>query len=151
MLIWDKGITKSINFQDLHQELTPIRNVDYLTIINRLGESGQIDWVDRDATNPATLLAYGRIAIVGWMKSGKTREAAELINKSIKGSLFSQVFEIAPFINSISIDQIQKLIYATVDRNQKYLLFIDELGLNPDPEHLKRLSIVINEFVNDST
>ena len=58
-------------------ERGPIRAIDYETLVARLGRSGQIPWLDRGRTDTAVLRTHGRIAIVGWMKSGKTREAAE--------------------------------------------------------------------------
>ena len=72
-------------------ESTPIRRVNYDDLVARLGRSGQIPWIDRGVTSAGLLRTHGRVAIVGWMKSGKTREAAELIRVALEGNWISLV------------------------------------------------------------
>ncbi|MCI0399329.1 MAG: hypothetical protein L0322_30945 [Chloroflexi bacterium] len=121
-------------------ESKPIRRVDYETLVARLGRSGRIPWVDRGSTSARTLRIHGQVAIVGWMKSGKTREAAELIRSALAEDLITVVYEPTSALDLIPQELLTAAAIAEVDEHERSLFFVDELGLRPEKERLERLS-----------
>ena len=128
-------------------ERQPIRRVDYEVLIARLGRSGTIPWIDRGITAAGLLQHYGRIAIAGWMKSGKTREAAELIRQLLHDGWISLVYEPTATLDLIDPDHLATAIQHELDDRQRYLFFVDELGLRPEPERLNRLALCLNTLL----
>ena len=124
-------------------EKTPMRQVGYDTLVARLGRSGKIPWIDRDATSASLLREHGRVAIVGWMKSGKTREAAELIRRTLEDGWISQVYEPTSALDLIDQEALASAIATQLDSRQRCLFLVDELGLRPEMERLGRLSTCI--------
>ena len=122
-------------------EQAPIRRVDYAALIARLGRSGKIPWIDRGIANPSLLQSHGRIAIVGPMKSGKTREAYELSRMAQENGLVPVVFEPTATLDLIEQEHLSAAVAAQVD--QRCLLLIDDLGLRQDDTYLERLSLCI--------
>ncbi|MEO0537907.1 MAG: tetratricopeptide repeat protein, partial [Cyanobacteria bacterium P01_A01_bin.123] len=118
----------------------PIRRVKYETLIARLGRSGKIPWIDRDIANPGLLREHGRVAIVGWMKSGKTREAAEIIRMATEDGVVSAIYEPTSALDLISEESLSEAVAFQIDDREKTLFFVDELGLRPEVERLERLS-----------
>ena len=53
---------------------SPLLKVTHQTLINNLFSGGEIPWVERGVASLALLYQYDRIAIIGPMKSGKTRK-----------------------------------------------------------------------------
>ncbi len=117
-----------------------IRRVNYETLIARLGRSGQISWIDRKATSASILREHGQVAIVGWMKSGKTREATELIRIALEEGAISAVYEPTSALDLIDQEMLSQAIVAELDDRQRCLFFVDELGLRPEIERLDRLA-----------
>ena len=122
-------------------EQAPIRRVDYAALVARLGRSGKIPWIDRGITTPSLLQSHGRIAVLGPMKSGKTREAIELIRMAQENGLISAVFEPTATLDLIEQEHLSAAVAAQVD--QRCLLLIDDLGLRQDDAYLERLSLCI--------
>lgn len=122
-------------------EQAPIRRVDYAVLIARLGRSGKIPWIDRGITTPSLLQSHGRIAIVGPMKSGKTREAYELSRMAQENGLVCVLFEPTATLDLIEQEHLSAAVAAQVD--QRCLLLIDDLGLRQDDAYLERLSLCI--------
>ena len=110
--------------------------------VARLGKSGQIPWIDRGIVSSSTLVEHGRVAIVGPMKSGKTREAAELIRRTQADGWLSVIYEPSRALDLIDLDMLSCAIAKQIEP-QRCLFFVDELGLRQNPEHLERLSICI--------
>ncbi|MEM7066222.1 MAG: tetratricopeptide repeat protein, partial [Cyanobacteria bacterium P01_B01_bin.77] len=126
----------------------PIRRVKYETLTARLGKSGKIPWIDRGAASPGLLREHGRVAIVGWMKSGKTREAAEIIRTAIEDGTIAAVYEPTSALELIKQDSLAESITIQVDDRERTLFFIDELGLRPEEERLERLSQCLDTITN---
>ncbi|MBE9065973.1 tetratricopeptide repeat protein [Leptolyngbya cf. ectocarpi LEGE 11479] len=126
----------------------PIRRVKYETLTARLGKSGKIPWIDRGAANPGLLREHGRVAIVGWMKSGKTREAAEIIRTATEDGTIAAVYEPTSALDLIKQDSLAESITIQVDDRERTLFFIDELGLRPEKERLERLSQCLDTITN---
>lgn len=124
-------------------ERAPIRQLNYDTLVARLGQSGRIPWIDRGVTSSGLLRSHGWVAIVGWMKSGKTREAAELIRMALEDSWISTVYEPTSALDLIEQNIWAEAVTTEVDERQRCLFFIDELGLRPEPERLMRLSTCV--------
>ena len=122
----------------------PIRKTSYAELIGRLGRGGKVPWIDRGILSRRTLRLHGSIAIIGWMKSGKTREAAELICTAVEMNLISVVYEPTSALDLIDTNSLEAAISSEIDEHQKALFFIDELGLRSEPERLSRLSTCID-------
>jgi tetratricopeptide (TPR) repeat protein len=144
--LWDRlrgpETTSTLRLSDR----APIRQVSYDALIERLGRSGKIPWVDRGVTSTSLLRTSGRVAIVGLMKSGKTREAAELIRVALQDGLISVVYEPTSALDLIDQDTLAQEVGAQVEVAQCCLFYIDELGLRTELERLERLSTCIQSI-----
>ena len=125
-------------------EREPIRPVTYESLVNRLGRSGRIPWVNRLDHKAGLLRRYGRVAVIGWMKSGKTREAAELVRLGLDSGLITAVYEPTAMLDLIAQEALETAVKSQIDSQQRSLFFVDELGLRPEPERLVRLTTCLN-------
>jgi hypothetical protein len=125
------------------RDQSPIRQVDYDALIGRLGPSGRIPWIDRGVTSPGLLLEHGNIAIVAEMKSGKTREATELIRRAQEEGWISIVYEPTVALDLIDEDTLAYALAGGLRHTQRSLFFVDELGLRQDAAHLAKLDACI--------
>ena len=126
-------------------ERAPLRKITYDVLVARLGRSGRIPWIDRGIVSSSLLLSHGRIAIMGPMKSGKTREAVELIRMAQEDGWVSVVYEPTAALDLVDQNALAEAIAGELDP-QRCLLFVDELGLRQDSEHLNRLSVCIESI-----
>ena len=124
----------------------PLLKVTHQTLIKDLGNGGEIPWVERGVASLALLYQYDRIVIIGPMKSGKTREAIELIRIAEQNGLVSAVFRPAAAINLIDPERLVAAI--TVQLDQPCLFFIDDIGALQDDAYLERLSICIDTIAH---
>ncbi len=108
----------------------------------------EITWLDRQIVMTNDLRNYQKILIVGRMKSGKTREAAQLIRKALDEELLipSRIYDISQGLREIQSEAIQSALNRELDRGKRTLFFIDDLPkqstgkqLDSLTEHLKAL------------
>ena len=135
-LIQEQKTASSVGLADSK----PIRRVKYETLTARLGKSGKIPWIDRGTASPGLLREHGRIAILGWMKSGKTREAAEVIRMATEDGTIAAIYEPTSALDLIEQGSLFEAVTLQADDREKMLFFVDELGLRPELERLERLS-----------
>ena len=91
--IWDRLTSQKTAERLQLSDRAPIRQIRYETLIKRLGQGGVIPWINRGVTASSLLRNHGRVAIIGLMKSGKTREAAELIRVATEDGWISAIYE----------------------------------------------------------
>lgn len=132
-----------LRLEHLLKPHAPIRQTSYEELLARLGNSGRIPWLDRHIASTNVLLEGNRIAIIGPMKSGKTREAVELIDHAKKNGLITLVFEPTASLDLIPIDRLREAVGMHAERNSS-LFFIDELGLWQSDDDLERIAICID-------
>ena len=125
-------------------------------IRNRMGRGGQVEWINRDATDVSSLQAHGRVMITGRMKIGKTREAAELVDRVLALDLVpkDRVFEPGPAFRVLSRESLIETLRGTIAPQSPALLFVDDLpfhyfgsGLNQLSDALDVLGECKNSYV----
>jgi hypothetical protein len=116
----------------------PLLQTSHNSLIKGLGNGGAIPWIERGMASLSLLYQHDRIAIVGPMKSGKTREALELIRIAEQNGLVSTVFQPAGAINVVDPQLLASAVAVQIDR--PCLLFIDDIGAIQDEVYLDRLS-----------
>ncbi|MCA9923354.1 MAG: hypothetical protein KC421_13325, partial [Anaerolineales bacterium] len=144
--LWDRLETSEPTIRPRLREDAPIKRINYETLVSRLGRSGRIPWINRGAISTRELRLHGRVAIVGLMKSGKTREAVELIRAALAEDMITAVYEPTSALDLIDRDLLNTAIIAEVDERERSLFFIDELGIRPEKERLDRLSTCIQDI-----
>ena len=125
---------------------SPLLLVTYDTLIRGLGNGGEIPWIERGMASLSLWNHHDRIAIIGPMKSGKTREALELIRIAQQNGLVSTVFQPAGAINVIDLELLASAVAVQLDR--PCLFFIDDIGVLQDEAYLERLSICIDTIAH---
>lgn len=118
----------------------PIRPVTYDTLVRTLGLSGQIPWIDRNLTTPSLFGHHDCVAIVGVMKSGKSREAYELARRTVEQGIVGTIYEPTSSLDLIAVDDLSAAIQLHLD-SVPALLIIDELDLRQSDDQLQRLSV----------
>jgi len=135
-----KEINQSI--VDLLKPNAPIHPVSVEELARRLGNSGRIPYVERGVTDNHTLMGTNRLAIVGAMKSGKTREAIELMSRTQQRGLIVSIYEPTSSLDLIDLDILKEVVSRQIGRDP-LLFFVDELGLRQGDDNLARLSMCI--------
>jgi len=113
----------------------------------------RVKWVDRGAVAVHQLKSsgdHGRLVIVGRMKVGKTREAAELIRRAVKEELVSedQIFEPSSAFHYVSSESLRHSVSRQLDAKLPILLFVQDLPKHFYGERLDRLDAVL-QFLKD--
>lgn len=126
---------------------SPLLPVTYDTLIKGLGNGGEIPWIKRGMASSSLLNEHDRIAVIGPMKSGKTREAIELIRIAVQNGLVSAVFQPAGAINVIDPELLVSAVAVQLDR--PCLLFVDDIGAIQDEAYLDRLSTCIDTITRN--
>ena len=129
---------------------TPLQSTSSDKIRQGLGQGGLVNWIDRGVCNPDLLRQYARIIIVGRMKQGKTREAAELIRQAVLEDLVptDRVFEPSPAFLFINLDELQAALERGVDPKAPILLFLDDFPRYYFSEGLDRLEKALASLHN---
>ena len=125
---------------------SPLVQISLDQLIARLGQyGGKVPWVDRGTVTITDLRKDGRIAILGQMKIGKTREAIELIRRAISNDLFSgeRIFQLSPSFRFYSPLELKYFVERTINLEEPILLFIDDFSHLSD-ESLLLLDEVIS-------
>jgi len=122
------------------KDTAPVRPITVEELRQRLQQGGQVNWIDRGATNVGNLRAHGLVVITGRMKSGKTREAVELIRRAVTEELINSgcIFEPSPKFPLVSTDKLQEMM--GLDLKMPALLFLDDLPYFYTGEMLERLT-----------
>lgn len=118
----------------------PLRHVTYESLIQTLGGSGQIPWMDRNLTTPSLFSHHDCVAILGVMKSGKSREAYELVRRTLEQGIVSCVYEPTSSLDLIAENDLGTAIQLHLD-SVPAIFIIDELDLRQSDEQLHRLSM----------
>jgi len=106
---------------------SPIQFITLDQLREGLKRGGQVNWIDRKATNIGHLRTYGRIVITGRMKLGKTREAIELIRRAESEDLIDSdsIIKPSPIFSFITNTSLLKA--AGINPEKKILFFLDDL------------------------
>ncbi len=126
--------------------LEPIDTETQRSNLGRYG--GKISWVDREIINFNEFRKYKKIAFIGPMKSGKTREAIELIEISflsdiiINGMAFSLNISLGE-IDKINIDHI---IASLPKKSKNILFFLDDIPQNYPIESLNLITEILHRI-----
>ena len=93
------------------------------------GASGKVKFINRGATNRNSLIYHNKIIIIGKMKAGKTREAAEIIDWAITDNLINedQIYIPKKVMWSLENSQLKSKI-KTQAAGKKLLVFLDEMA-----------------------
>ncbi len=127
---------------------SPLLQISLNQLIARLGQyGGKVPWIDREAITITDLRKNGRVAILGQIKIGKTREAIELIRRAINSDLVSEerIFQLSPNFRFHSPSELKDLVQRTIDLKEPILLFIDDFSRLSD-ESLLLLDEAIKVF-----
>ncbi|MCA9947535.1 MAG: hypothetical protein KC449_28845, partial [Anaerolineales bacterium] len=121
------------------QQTKPIEPITTAKLREELGAwGGSVAWVNRGDTRAQDLNIHQRMAIVGRMKLGKTREAIELIDRAIARDIIlpTCIYRPTNELWQASSAQINSFVQQSVAVNQPVLLFVDDL-----PAHFKETSL----------
>ena len=141
--ILDRSTSKAKeSFRDLMRLEAPIRSVTVEELTDRLGSGGPIPYVNRGVTNAQSLVRTNRLAILGSVKSGKTREAIELMRQTQDRGEIVSIYEPTSSLDLIDLDMLKQIVVGQMTR-QSLLFFIDELDLRQTDQNLSRLSLCI--------
>jgi tetratricopeptide (TPR) repeat protein len=118
-----------------------VRRVSLQELQERLGRGGQVDWLDRGATQVADLRSRQRLAIVGRSQSGKTREALELMRRAVQQGLLAEdrILEPGPAFRLLSEEGLRAALRPCPDPPAAVLLFVDDLPARFYGRGLKQL------------
>ena len=112
----------------------------------RKTSGGSVNWIDRGQTNPNQLAEFHQLIITGAMKVGKSREAAELIRRTIRREAVhpDRVFKLSADFPLYTADGLQQAIRKVVNPGPAILLFIDDFPrLFSDEVRLQRLGAAL--------
>ncbi len=120
---------KELNKREKTWEEAPLKRTSPEIIRGDMGRGGQVSFINRGATDENLLWRHPKVIITGQMKVGKTREAAEIIQRAIDDDLVApdQVFEPSQTLRALDSSQLVDALRWELDRGKKILLFIDEL------------------------
>ncbi len=110
-------------------EKSPLQKTTIEKIKAALGKGGFVSYINRDTTDDNLLFRHSKIIITGAMKAGKTREAAEIIERAIRDDLISgdQIYEPSQTLRALDSGGLQEALKWELDTGQRVLLFIDDL------------------------
>ncbi len=148
------GFFPSTPTHDLFSETAVLEAITPEAIRATMEKGGQINWIDRVATEPRDLQRYGRLAIVGRSRQGKTREAAELIRRAVALDLVRTacIYQPGQALRFVAESSLRAAILARVDRPQAVLLFIDDLPYHyPSAPDLARLHTALTALTECKT
>jgi hypothetical protein len=93
-----------------------------------LGRGGQVSFINRRVQDKPILDEWKKVIIVGKMKSGKTREAAELIQWAIDHDLIhtDQIYEPSQTFRALDASGLEDSLKWKLDTGRKVLVFIDD-------------------------
>jgi hypothetical protein len=89
------------------------------------GNAREITWIDRGIITTKHLRDFKKVVLVGPMKSGKSREAAEFIKKAQDSNLIpsSRVYDITEGTRTFTPDILQEMLKRKLDRALPNLIY----------------------------
>jgi tetratricopeptide (TPR) repeat protein len=111
-------------------------------LLDYVGEQPDaITWQDRKILAPNDLPDLKRILLVGRMKSGKSREAAELIRRAIDDMVWinSRVYDINPGLRGLTPETLQPALQRELDKGGRVLFFANDLPKQAAGKQLESL------------
>jgi tetratricopeptide (TPR) repeat protein len=116
-----RGLERSLAYD-------PLRQVSYENLLARLPGS-DVAWVDRGDTHPDQLGRNPRLLISGVTNLGKSREAMELIKRSVDLGLLNsdRIFVPERGFKERDAGSLQRALRESVDLQTNLLLFLDDL------------------------
>jgi tetratricopeptide (TPR) repeat protein len=108
---------------------SPLRKTSPEIIREGLGRGGQVSYINRGTTDENLLWQHPKVIIIGQMNVGKTREAAEVIQRAIDDDLVPEdrIFEPSQTLRALDSASLEDALLWELDTGQKALLFIDDL------------------------
>jgi tetratricopeptide (TPR) repeat protein len=102
----------------------------------------EITWLDRQIVTTSNLRSHQCILLVGRMKSGKTREAAELIRKALSEEMLipTRIYDITPGVRGFTPEVIQSALNRDLDRGTRVLFFINDLPKQSTGKQIESLT-----------
>ena len=103
-------------------------------------------WIDRGIVTTRYLQGHPFLVLVGRMKSGKTREAAELIRQALSEDIvfLDKFYDISESINELSLELIQSALKKILDRGSRVLFYLNEIPVDVTAKQLK----VLDEYLS---
>lgn len=138
LLLLSKPKEKSFGNPKLLKETSPEKILtDYVS-----AKPDEISWLDRQILTTSDLRSHPRILLVGRMKSGKTREAAELIRKAISEEILipSRIYDITENIRSFPTLAIQSELDKELDRGTRVLFYVNDIPKQSTGNQIQVLS-----------
>ena len=102
----------------------------------------KIPWIDRSIVTTGDLRRCQVVILKGRMKSGKSREAAELIRRALAEEVIlpAQLFDISAGMLEFSPDTLRSALEKKLDCASRALFYLNELPANATDKQLETLS-----------
>jgi len=134
-------LTVELGSDDATQRgLVQFATVDELRKDMTLGTGGQVNWIDRRATDASQLRAHGRLVLVGPTSLGKTREAIELIQRAVKAGVIAPDAIIKPGANIQYASERTLVEKSKINRDKAVLLLVDDFPRHYSGNQLEQLA-----------
>jgi len=120
---------KKLRKREKEWEEAPLWKTSPEKIRDGMGRGGQVTYINRGVFDSNLLWENPRVVITGPMKIGKTREAAEIIERAINDDLVSedQIYEPGQTLRALDAAGLAEALRWEFDTGKRALLFIDEL------------------------
>ena len=120
---------KELRKREKEWEEAPLLKTSPEKIREGMGHGGQVTYINRGEFDSNLLYKNPKVIVTGPMKIGKTREAAEIIERAINDDLVTeeQIYEPGKTLRALDTAGLAEALRWEFDTGKRALLFIDEL------------------------